>query len=146
MAQPCLEAHQSLELPGIGSARHGGSFQQVLAEATPVPPTLVPKLCHANPIQLYFITGLSAQAINGGDLPPLCSLIQVKRRSAASHPVFRGRRERNKQQRMHKLNSHSAVCQVSTRQEHNTPYLCSQKCGKPKILYPNLVRLSNDMY
>jgi len=36
-----------LELTGIGSIRHGGSFSQFLTEATPIAP-LLPKPCHAN--------------------------------------------------------------------------------------------------
>ena len=39
-----------LELVGIGSIRHGGSFWQLLTEATPVASPL-PKPCHANPVQ-----------------------------------------------------------------------------------------------
>jgi len=37
------------ELAGIGSIGHGGSFWQLLAEATPVAPVL-PKPCHASQI------------------------------------------------------------------------------------------------
>jgi len=39
-----------LELAGIGSFGHRRSFQQLLTEGTPVAP-LLPKPCHANPIQ-----------------------------------------------------------------------------------------------
>ncbi|KAM9591171.1 uncharacterized protein ACIBXB_006070 [Morphnus guianensis] len=42
-----------LELAGIGSIGHRGSFQQLLTEATPVTPPL-PKPCHTNPIQVGF--------------------------------------------------------------------------------------------
>jgi len=37
-----------LELAGTGCIRHGGSFWQLLTEATPTAP-LLPKPCHANP-------------------------------------------------------------------------------------------------
>jgi len=37
-----------LELAGTGFVRHGGSFSQLLTEATPIAP-LLPKPCHANP-------------------------------------------------------------------------------------------------
>jgi len=37
-----------LEPGGTGFIRHGGSFQQLLTEATPIAPPL-PKPCHANP-------------------------------------------------------------------------------------------------
>jgi len=37
-----------LELAGTGSIRHGGSFSQLLTEATPIAPPL-PKPCHTNP-------------------------------------------------------------------------------------------------
>jgi len=37
-----------LEPAGIGSVRHGGSFSQLLTEATPISPPL-PKPCHTNP-------------------------------------------------------------------------------------------------
>jgi len=37
-----------LELAGTGFIRHGGSFSQLLTEATPAVP-LLPKPCHANP-------------------------------------------------------------------------------------------------
>jgi len=39
-----------LEPAGTGSVRHGGSFSQLLTEATPIAPWL-PKPCHANPQQ-----------------------------------------------------------------------------------------------
>jgi len=38
-----------LEPAGIGFIRHGGSFWQLLTEATPIAPPL-PKPCHANPV------------------------------------------------------------------------------------------------
>jgi len=38
-----------LELAGIGSVGHGGSFGQLLTESTPVAPPLS-KPCHANPV------------------------------------------------------------------------------------------------
>lgn len=41
-----------LEPDGIGFARHGGIFWQLLTEATPVAP-LLPKPGHKNPIQLF---------------------------------------------------------------------------------------------
>jgi len=39
-----------LELAGTGFIRNGGSFQQLLTEATPTAPPL-PKSCHANQYQ-----------------------------------------------------------------------------------------------
>jgi len=39
-----------LELAGVGSVRHGGSFSHLLTEATLIAP-LLPKPCHANPQQ-----------------------------------------------------------------------------------------------
>jgi len=39
-----------LELAGIGSARPGGSFQQLLTEAIPAA-SLLPKLCHGNSVK-----------------------------------------------------------------------------------------------
>jgi len=47
-----------LEPDGSGFIRHGGSFSQLLTEATPIAP-LLPKLCHTNPQHLcnsYFIS------------------------------------------------------------------------------------------
>jgi len=41
-----------LELAGADSVRHGESVSQLLTEATPVAP-LLPKPCHANPIQYH---------------------------------------------------------------------------------------------
>jgi len=41
-----------LEPSGIGFTRHGGSFWQLLTEATPVAPRPAPKPHHANPIRL----------------------------------------------------------------------------------------------
>jgi len=41
-----------LELADIGSIRHGGSFWQLLTEATPVALPL-PKPCHTNPLHLF---------------------------------------------------------------------------------------------
>jgi len=40
-----------LELAGISLIGHGGSFWQLLTEATPVA-LLLPKPCHANAVQL----------------------------------------------------------------------------------------------
>lgn len=40
-----------LEVAGIGSPGHGGSFQLLLQKATPVT-SLLPKPVHANPIQV----------------------------------------------------------------------------------------------
>jgi len=40
-----------LELAGIGSIGHGGSFQQLLTGSTSVA-HLLPKACHANPVQI----------------------------------------------------------------------------------------------
>lgn len=42
-----------LDLAGVGSAGHRGSFQQLLRETTPVPPPLA-KPGHANPMQTEF--------------------------------------------------------------------------------------------
>lgn len=42
----------SSELPGIGSAGHGGILQQLLTESTPVVP-LLPKPSHENPGQAH---------------------------------------------------------------------------------------------
>jgi len=48
-----LESSRSiLELAGIDSVRHRGSFQQLLTKATPVAPLLL-KSCHVNPIQCH---------------------------------------------------------------------------------------------
>ena len=50
MGSALASSRSILELAGIGSVRHGGSFWQVLTEATPLAP-LLPKPCHANSIQ-----------------------------------------------------------------------------------------------
>lgn len=39
-----------LDSSGIGFVQHRGSFWQLLTEATPVVPLLLPKTCHTNPI------------------------------------------------------------------------------------------------
>ncbi|KAJ7414297.1 hypothetical protein WISP_84896 [Willisornis vidua] len=45
------QQHVHLELAGIGSIGHGGSFQQLLTEATSVASSPQPKPGHANPVQ-----------------------------------------------------------------------------------------------
>jgi len=50
MGSALASSRSILEPARTGSVGHGGSFSQFLTEATPVAP-LLPKPCHANPIQ-----------------------------------------------------------------------------------------------
>jgi len=50
MVSALASSRSTLELAGTGSVGHGGSFWQLLTEASPVSP-LLPKPCHTNPAQ-----------------------------------------------------------------------------------------------
>jgi len=51
MGSALASGRSVLALADIGYMRHGGSFSQLLTEATPTAP-LLPKPCHANPQQV----------------------------------------------------------------------------------------------
>ena len=51
MGSALVSSGSVLEPAGTGFIRHGGSFWQLLTEATPIAPSPLPKPCHANPVQ-----------------------------------------------------------------------------------------------